>query len=215
MTKRTPSPQHERTAHNEQYFTAQPQSDEHEITFDVVLRGHQVSVQSSSGVFSSHRLDPGTAVLLKGAPELPQNGNFLDLGCGWGPISLAMALESPQAAVWAVDVNERALALTKRNAQRLGLNIHAGFAQDIDEDMQFDVIWSNPPIRVGKTVLHELLLAWLPRLTVGGHAYLVVQKHLGSDSLAAWLQETLPEHFAVSKYSSSKGYRILEVHRVA
>ncbi|GGI13038.1 MFS transporter [Galliscardovia ingluviei] len=206
---------HTSQARNEQYFTAQPQSAEQHLEFDVMLRGHQVHVQSSAGVFSSHRLDPGTAVLLKGAPELPQQGNFLDLGCGWGPISIAMALESPRAQVWALDINERALQLTTANAKHLGLNIHAGTADNIDPELQFDVIWSNPPIRVGKEILHSLLLTWLPRLAAGGNAYLVVQKHLGSDSLAAWLQETLPDEYAVSKYSSSKGYRILSVHRAA
>lgn len=209
MTNHTSSPT------QEQYFTAHPQSDDKPFELSVQLRGYDVTVRSSTGVFSSHRLDLGTSVLLKRVPELPAQGTFLDIGCGWGPLSLAMALESPQADIWALDVNERALALTQHNAQSLGLeHIHASTAEQIPEELTFDVIWSNPPIRVGNDVLHNLLITWLPRLTIGGVAYLVVQKHLGSDSLATWLQTTLGESYLVRKFASSKGYRILEIQHL-
>ncbi|MFU0543089.1 class I SAM-dependent methyltransferase [Gardnerella vaginalis] len=201
----------------EQYFSANPNSLDLRRTLHVDLRGHEVSVQVSNGVFSSSKLDLGTAVLLKHAPQPPENGRFFDIGCGWGAISLALGFESPNAQIYAVDVNERALELTDINAKNAGLNnIHTYLVEDAlkeDELKDIDLIWSNPPIRVGKDILHNILLTWLPRLKVGGAAYLVVQKNLGSDSLIPWLSENLGEDFSVEKYASSKGYRIIEVLR--
>lgn len=197
---------------SEQYFSAIPTSQDVRRHLLVSLRGHEVDVEVSNGVFASHRLDLGTSVLLRQVPKVPKNGTLLDIGCGWGPITLAMALESPDADVWALDVNERALELTATNARNLGLDhVHTGIAADIPADLTFDLIWSNPPIRVGKEELHTLLMTWLPRLKIGGYAYLVVQKNLGSDSLIKWLDGELGEKFTVGKYASSKGYRIIEV----
>lgn len=201
----------------EQYFSANPNSLDLRRTLQVDLRGKEVSVQVSNGVFSSSKLDLGTAVLLKHAPRPPENGRFFDIGCGWGAISLALGFESPNAQIYAVDVNERALELTNINAKNAGLNnIHTYLVEDAlkeDSSKNIDLIWSNPPIRVGKDVLHNILLTWLPRLKVGGAAYLVVQKNLGSDSLIPWLSKNLGEDFSVEKYASSKGYRIIEVLR--
>lgn len=201
----------------EQYFSANPNSLDLRRTLQVDLRGKEVSVQVSNGVFSSSKLDLGTAVLLKHAPQPPENGRFFDIGCGWGAISLALGFESPNAQIYAVDVNERALELTNINAKNSGLNnIHTYLVEDAlkeDSSKNIDLIWSNPPIRVGKDVLHNILLTWLPRLKVGGAAYLVVQKNLGSDSLIPWLSKNLGEDFSVEKYASSKGYRIIEVLR--
>ena len=84
-------------------------------------------------------------------------------------------------------------------------------ADEIPHDLTFDLIWSNPPIRIGKEALHELLMAWLPRLNAGGAAYLVVQKNLGSDSLIPWLATQLGDGYEVSKYASAKGFRVIEV----
>ncbi|MDF7641210.1 methyltransferase [Bifidobacterium sp. ESL0784] len=217
MMSETAGKQQERTdaEHQsaEQYFTAEPASRDVRRNLHVSLRGHDVDVEVSNGVFSGHRLDLGTSVLLRHAPEVPENGTFLDIGCGWGPIALALGLESPKADIWALDINERALELTKTNAEKLGLakRIHTVKASDMPADLTFDLIWSNPPIRVGKDELHTLLMAWLPRLTAGGYAYLVVQKNLGSDSLIRWLSAELGDDYQVSKYASSKGYRVIEV----
>ena len=214
---------------SEQYFSATPASQEVRRTRHVTLRGFEADVETSNGVFSGSRLDLGTSVLLRHAPELPEHGTFLDLGCGWGPVALAMAMESPEADVWAVDVNERALELTAGNAKRNGCDRiriaqtdeqgaplaeqHVSGAEPMPAEPKFNVIWSNPPIRIGKEALHTLLMAWLPRLNAGGAAYLVVQRNLGADSLIPWLAEALGNGFAVSKYASSKGFRIIEILR--
>src|SRR5690606_33544480 len=157
-------------------------------------------------------LDKGTAVLLREVPDPPPEGVFLDLGCGWGPLALTMALRSPAATVHAVDVNRRALDLARRNAAALGCtNVVVGEPEDVPAGSRFDLIWSNPPVRVGKAVLHELLLTWLPRLAPGGEAWLVVQKNLGADSLHAWLRAEMPERFEISREASHQGFRVLRV----
>ena len=145
------------------------------------------------------------------APALPERGEFLDLGCGVGPIAITMALRRPSARVWAVDINERARQLTTTNSARLGLgNVEVRGPTDVPDEVRFDVIWSNPPIKVGKRALHEILSTWIPRLTDEGRAILVVHKNLGSDSLAAWIESS---GWAVQRLASRQGYRLLEVRR--
>lgn len=191
------------------YFTAQPASADERRTIQVPLGGRTRAVQVAPGVFSADRIDQGTAVLLQHAPAPPADGTFLDIGSGWGPIALHLALLRPQATVWAVDVNERALDLLGGNADALGLdNVRPAQPGVVPEHERFDLIWSNPPIRVGKEVLHDLLLTWLPRLTPTGEAYLVVQRNLGSDSLQKWL---IDQGFPTERFTSVKGFRILQV----
>lgn len=204
------------------YFTARPASPAELRRVAVRLAGHDVEVETAGGIFSPDGIDKGTRILLEEVPEPPPGGTFLDLGCGWGPLALTMALESPGATVHAVDVNERALDLTRRNAAALGCDgVVVSTPDAVDPDVRFDLIWSNPPIRVGKAVLHAMLTTWLPRLAEasgegGGTAYLVVQKNLGADSLQTWLRATLPDLMgpvAVDRVATSKGFRILRVTR--
>jgi len=195
---------------HDHYFTAQPASAEERRVLPVHLAGRDLEVETARGIFSPDHVDLGTRVLLDHAPAAPSAGDLLDLGCGWGPIALALALTSPAARVWAVDVNERALDLVRRNAERLGAtNVTAARPDDVPDDVRFAAIWSNPPIRVGKAALHELLLRWLPRLSDGGEAQLVVGKNLGADSLQRWLAEQLP--VTVERTASAKGFRLLRV----
>jgi 16S rRNA (guanine1207-N2)-methyltransferase len=201
--------------HSDHYFTARPAGAGEERALRVRLAGREVVVRTAPGIFSPGGLDKGTAVLLDHVPEPPATGDFLDLGCGWGPLALTLGLLSPAATVWAIDVNERAVGLAGANAEALGLSgVRARLPEQVPGEQELDLIWSNPPIRVGKRALHALLVAWLPRLRRGGGAYLVVQKNLGSDSLQRWLREELPqEAYAVERLASSKGFRVLEVSR--
>lgn len=197
---------------SEHYFSAQPAGELNLREVKATLLGTEYTLSAAGGVFSPDRMDAGTAVLLSTTPPPSATGNLLDLGAGWGPISLSLALHSPQATVWAVDVNERALDLVRRNAAALGLsNVNACRPEDVPADIRFSTIWSNPPIRVGKAELHAMLALWLPRLDNAADAWLVVQRNLGSDSLHRWLEETLPEGFAVAREATSKGYRVLRV----
>jgi 16S rRNA G1207 methylase RsmC len=198
---------------SEHYFTTEPVSADALRPLVVRLTGRELHLVTAGGVFSPDRVDLGSQVLLREVPDPPQSGHLLDIGCGWGALTLSMALRSPQAAVWAVDVNHRALDLVLRNAAAAGLsNVTATAPEAVPDDVRFDAIWSNPPIRVGKQALHALLLHWLPRLAAGAAAYLVVQRHLGSDSLQRWLDDELGgDGYRVSRRSSAKGYRVLEV----
>jgi 16S rRNA (guanine1207-N2)-methyltransferase len=203
---------------HDHYFTAEPASAAERRTLDVDLVGRRLTVHTAPGVFCPDRVDQGTGVLLREAPEPSPSGALLDLGCGWGPIALSLGLLSPDATVWAVDVNRRALALAADNARSVGLaNLRTGTPEEVPADLRFDTIWSNPPIRVGKAVLHEMLLTWLPRLAPGGTAYLVVQKNLGADSLQRWLDGELagrhPGEFTVRRHATAKGFRVLAVAR--
>ncbi|NHA67825.1 class I SAM-dependent methyltransferase [Phycicoccus flavus] len=195
---------------SEHYFTADPASADERRALTVRLAGREVTVQVAGGVFSPGGLDKGTAVLLEHVAEPPPEGTFVDLGCGWGPLALTLGLRSPAATVWAVDVNARALDLCRRNAAALGLErVRAVTAEQVPAEVRVDRLWSNPPIRVGKAVLHDLLRTWLPRLAPDGVASLVVQKNLGSDSLQRWVTGELG--MPCERVASSRGFRVLEV----
>lgn len=199
---------------SDHYFSASPSSSENLRRIRVSLAGRDVEVTTAGGVFSPDHIDGGTAVLLANIPPPPAGGHLLDLGCGWGPIALSLALDAPRATVWAVDVNERALDLVRRNAEELGLdNVNAVLPEDVPEDVAFRTIRSNPPIRVGKDVLHGMLETWIPRLAERSDAWLVVQRNLGSDSLQRWLAASLDRGYSVSRAATGRGFRVLKVRR--
>jgi 16S rRNA (guanine1207-N2)-methyltransferase len=200
----TEDPQH--------YFTAEPATADERRALTVELAGRPVEVTTARGVFSGDGLDHGTAVLLPLVEATDAGGHVLDLGCGWGPVALTLGLQRPNAVVHAVDVNERALDLLRHNASDLGLPMEVTTPDDV-ADVEFDEIWSNPPIRIGKQALHDLLLRWLPRLAPGGVAHLVVQKNLGADSLHAWLNSGVLPGTTTTRTTSSKGFRVLTVRR--
>ncbi len=173
------------------------------------LKDMAFDLMTDRGVFSNSQVDPGTRVLLTEAASPDGATSILDLGCGYGPVACAVATRAPQAAVYAIDVNERAVGLCRANAERLGLDqLTACMPDEVPPDAQFDLIVSNPPIRVGKKVLHPLLATWLDRLTPQGRADLVVHKHLGSDSLQKWLNE---QGWPTTRLISRSGYRVLQV----
>lgn len=193
------------------YFSEQPetQTTTHPIEFE--LEGKTFNLTAASGTFSSTRLDAGTKILLTESAFFPDSGTILDIGCGWGPISIAIAALRPNTRVLGLDVNTRSLELASANASALGLkNFKAVRAPEIAEDQLFDGIWSNPPIRVGKAVLHELMQTWIPKLKPGASAMLVIQKQLGAESFQKWLESSF-EGFTVTRHSIDKGYRVIRV----
>ena len=194
----------ESTAH---YFDEDPAAPSDPRVVSLVLPDLTVELASDRGVFSSDRVDPGTRYLLLEAPApAPEVATALDLGCGYGPIARTLCARAPGAHVWAVDVNERARSLAATNLADCDATVAA--PDDVPPDVRFDLIWSNPPIRIGKAALHELLGRWLPRLTPDGVAVLVVQKHLGADSLAKWIEAEIG---SCRRIGSRQGYRLLEV----
>ncbi|OII05399.1 class I SAM-dependent methyltransferase [Curtobacterium sp. MCBA15_008] len=201
---------------NDHYFSASPESDARPRQITVTLAGRTLTLTTAAGVFSPDGLDRGTRVLLGSVPPPASDGALLDVGCGWGPIAITMALQSADAQVWGVDVNERVLGLARANATAAGAgNVSIALPDDVPADLRFRTIWSNPPIRVGKDELHQILLTWLPRLEVDGDAWLVVSKDLGGDSLQRWLRDTLDDGFHVTRATTDKGFRVLRVHRTA
>lgn len=194
----------------EHYFSAEPLSQARPREIDFNVQGRHYSLSAAGGVFSATRLDTGTGVLLRKAvlPTAEVTGTLLDLGCGYGPITKVLATVAPQATVWAVDVNLRARELTALNAE--GLQVTVAEPDSVPADVMFEQIWSNPPIRVGKAELHELLLKWLPRLVPGGVAWLVVAQHKGADSLQKWLIE---QGWPCARHASGAGFRVLKVIR--
>ena len=206
IPKKRPSKAGPRTSH---YFDPAPAVVSQPRSVFLHLGELDLELQADRGVFGSRGVDLGTLSLLREAPDPPAAGEILDLGSGYGPIAIALARRSPEARVWAVDINERALELTRANARAAGTaNVMVSVPDDVPPETQFAAIYSNPPVRVGKGPLHELLLRWLPRLAPGASAYLVVQRNLGSDSLATWLAG---QGYEVRRIKSKKGYRILEV----
>ena len=198
---------------SQQYFTERPAAGRRPGSVHVVLPGLHLELETDSGVFSPSRLDPGTRLLLDAAPQPPAAGNLLDLGCGYGPLALVLAARSPAARVWGIDVNRRALELCARNAERAGLpNVRCTAPHDPAVPDLLRLIWSNPPIRIGKPALHALLTTWLARLEPAGSAYLVVQRNLGSDSLQRWLEGS---GWPAERIAARSGYRVLKVGGVS
>ncbi|CAN5350043.1 methyltransferase [soil metagenome] len=205
----TPDETGEETEH---YFSADPTVAFKRAPVTADVWGMRLELTSGSGVFAQGRLDVGTAILFRETEPPSHARRVLDLGCGYGVIGLAVAAAVPESTVTGVDVNERAVLLANDNAQALGVTERytAVIPDGVPEEATFDEIWSNPPIRIGKQALHELLLRWLPRLTPDGRAVLIVGKHLGSDSLQRWLGE---QGWPTTRIGGAKGFRVLETRR--
>lgn len=200
-------------ADGDHYFSARPTapSKPRTVRLRLVDLDRDLRLRTDTSVFSAGAVDPGTRLLVEeGEHPDPAARTLVDLGCGYGPIAIALALRAPEAVVWAVDVNERALELCRANADAAGVGerVRTVTPDQVPDDLQVDGIWANPPIRIGKASLHELLAGWLRRLAPGGTAHLVVARNLGADSLARWLGE---QGWDVTRRTSKRGYRLLDL----
>jgi 16S rRNA G1207 methylase RsmC len=200
---------------SDHYFSADPSVPFEREPVTCEVWGQRLDLVSGSGVYSRGRLDIGTSVLFR-ETEPPAPGRVLDLGTGYGVVGLAVAaawrargVPPEDGAVTGIEVNRRAVLLAHENAERLGLadRFRALAPENVPEDAAYDEIWSNPPIRIGKRALHELLLHWFAQLVPGGRAVMVVGKNLGADSLQAWLTA---QGYATTRLGSAKGFRVLE-----
>lgn len=192
------------------YFSTDPATSSSPGSVELALPDVHLVLRTDRGVFSGGRVDPGTKLLLL---ELPPSsawpeGPVVDVGAGYGPIACTVAARAPGREVWAVEVNERAAELCRHNAATLDLDVHVVGPDEVPDDLRPGLIVSNPPIRVGKRALHDLLDGWMTRLCDDGEAWLVVQRNLGSDSLATWMEG---RGWRVTRRRSRQGYRILQV----
>ena len=194
----------------EHYFAAEPEVPERRSEIEATIWHQSYRFTTATGTFSHQGLDPATTVLFRECPPPTGTGVLCDLGCGWGPIAVALADRSPALRVDAVDVNNRALRLCAENATRAGVGerVRAVRPEQIETQTRYAELWSNPPIRIGKTALHDLLLDWLPRLAPDGVARLVVGRNLGADSLQSWLNDL---GYRCERTASAKGFRVLSV----
>ena len=192
------------------YFSAEPDVAERRTEIDATIWGRGYRFTTATGTFSHQGLDPATTVLFRECPPPADAGRFCDLGCGWGPIAVALAVQSPALSVDAIDVNHRALRLCAENAARAGVGgrVRPLRPDQVATDVRYDELWSNPPIRIGKAALHTLMLSWLPRLAADGIARMVVGRNLGADSLQAWLND---HGYRCERMASAKGFRVLSV----
>lgn len=202
---------------SDHYFSTDPSVPFTREPFTCEVWGQRLELVSGSGVYSRGRLDVGTSVLFR-ETEPPAPGHVLDLGTGYGVIGLAIAASWRAAGVAAgatsgvtgVEVNQRAVLLANQNAAAMGLQDRfVACAPDVAPATgpTYDEIWSNPPIRIGKQALHELLLHWFACLRPTGRAVMVVGKNLGGDSLQAWLTD---QGYPTTRLASAKGFRVLE-----
>jgi 16S rRNA G1207 methylase RsmC len=195
------------------YFSPVPAGRDVRESFEVEGIWGTLHMESAAGIFASRGLDRGTAVLLdsirRHPVSAPADGSLVvDLGCGSGVLALVMARLWPDCRVVAVDVNVRALEVCAENARRNGVrNVEPRLPEDTGSDAVAR-LWTNPPVRIGKDGLHDLLGRWIPRLESAGEARMVVGRHLGSDSLARWMET---QGWGVERLASARGFRVLQV----
>ena len=175
---------------NDHYYSHTPVSAHHERLIETKLLGHEMRFNTDSGVFSRDDVDPGSRLLIESAG--PLSGRVLDLGCGWGPVGLSLALENPKADFLMADVNERAVELTERNRRLNGVLNARVIESDAFESIegQFEHILTNPPIRAGKAVIYGMFDESFSRLTPGGDLTIVIRKQQGAPSAKKHLEET-------------------------
>lgn len=197
---------------SEHYFTARPSTARRPEEVVETLRGREYVFLTDAGVFSKGRVDTGTRILIEHLP-LPAAGDVLDVGCGYGPIGLVIAAESPEARVLMVDVNERAVELARRNLQRNGVanaEVVVGDGFDAVGAGRFSLIVSNPPIRAGKRVIYPWVDEAYERLEPGGKLLMVARTSQGAKSLARKIADVFGH---VAEPGRGSGYRVLEAVR--
>lgn len=194
------------------YYDENPEVESDETVFTYSYDNHNLKLTTDTGVFSKGKIDFGSDLLvttfLKANPPGPTK-NIIDVGCGYGPIGLMVAKVAPHHQVTMVDVNQRALALAKRNKQKNHIeNVEIVESDGLTqvEDATFDFVLTNPPIRAGKTVVHQILTDASSKLKQEGALYVVIQKKQGMPSAKKKMQEVFENVEVVEK---SKGYYIL------
>ena len=196
---------------SDHYYTSNPHAKSEVVSWKYTLRGNEFQFTTDSGVFSKTTVDFGSRLLIETVDfnELPE-GNLLDVGCGYGPMGLALAKEDSKRVVEMVDVNERAIGLAQQNAQKNNISnvlIHTSNIYEEVKGTELAAVFSNPPIRAGKKVVHEILTGAFEKLTVGGMLMVVIQKKQGAPSAMTKMEKTFGNAEVVTK---DKGYWIIK-----
>lgn len=194
----------------EHYYSSNPSIESKPFTFEYKLKGHSFIFTSDLGVFSKSEIDFGSKLLIDSMIVPAVKGNVLDVGCGYGPIGLTLAKENPNRQVEMVDVNERALQLARKNSEQNKIDNVSIYQSDLFENVKddsFAMIVTNPPIRAGKKVVHEIFEHSYQHLTDNGELWIVIQKKQGAPSAIEKLESIFSEVEVVVK---KKGYYIIK-----
>lgn len=176
----------------EYYYTNNPTSEHEERHFTSVFMGRTLAFETDAGVFSKQHIDPGSEILCKSLPEL--RGRVLDMGCGWGAMTVMALARFPALDVTMADVNERALDLAVRNVQKNGMHAKAVLSDGFERvEGEFDAVMTNPPIRAGKAVIYRMFEDAKAHLAEGGRLFLVIRKQQGAPSALKFLKELYAE----------------------
>ncbi|WP_054943963.1 class I SAM-dependent methyltransferase [Paenibacillus ihuae] len=197
---------------SQHYYSQQPEVRHDRRTIDTVLRGKSLRFTSDAGVFSKGDIDHGSRVLIE-AMEIPDGSAVLDVGCGYGPIGISAAVLAPKGHVTMIDINARAAQLARENAQNNGIRNVTVMESDVLAAVQgqkFDVILTNPPIRAGKAVVHQIFEQAYEHLNEGGTLWIVIQKKQGAPSAVAKLESLFS---VVEEVGKDKGYRIIRAQK--
>lgn len=189
------------------YYTAAPQSAHEERRFAVEFAGRTLHFETDAGVFSKQHVDPGSLLLCESLPQALA-GDVLDMGCGWGAISVLALAAHPDIRVTMADINERALGLARRNVEANSMRAEAILSDGFSAvEGMFDAVVTNPPIRAGKAVVYGMFEQARAHLKPGGRLYLVMRKQQGAPS-ALKLLKTLYARAEVIERGG--GYWIIE-----
>lgn len=194
---------------SEHYYAKDPKVESRPQEWSVQLRGNQLRFKTDAGVFSKGEVDFGSRLLVESFNMPEVEGRVLDVGCGYGPIGLTIATSFPKREIHMVDVNERALALSKHNAERNHITnavIYPSSALTAVQVDNFAAILTNPPIRAGKDTVFAFYENSFAKLGSGGELWVVIQKKQGAPSSAKRLEEIFGNVETVEK---KKGYYIL------
>ncbi|ASA24385.1 class I SAM-dependent methyltransferase [Paenibacillus donghaensis] len=197
---------------SQHYYSQQPEARHDRRTIHTVLRGRKFQFTSDAGVFSKGDIDYGSRALIE-TMEIPEGAAVLDVGCGYGPIGLSAAHLAPKGHVTMLDINSRAVELARENAQQNGIRNVTVMESDVLgalKEQTFDVILTNPPIRAGKAVVHQIFEEAYQHLNEGGSLWIVIQKKQGAPSAVAKLESLFP---VVEEKGKDKGYRIIKAQK--
>ncbi|WP_409252524.1 class I SAM-dependent methyltransferase [Bacillus sp. SCS-153A] len=192
------------------YYSRTPEVESDPQTIEAVLRNYKFRLKTDQGVFSKSEVDFGSRLLIEAFKENEIKGPLLDVGCGYGPVGLTMAKTFPDRSVHMVDVNERALGLAKENARNNEISnvyIYESSCFENVSEKNFSAILTNPPIRAGKTVVHEILEDSYNHLNAGGELWVVIQKKQGAASAQKKMEQVYGNAEVAAK---KKGYQILK-----